>query len=160
MFIARASLLASAALSGLGVANPLPDVSATTPSQERSSLLTRSIGNVVPLKRRADTTDHSSSALLRRQLGHATPAKNFQNFQYIAEISLGSQTFEVTIDTGSADTWVASDAVVCLDANGVGTACDYGPLFTGPFSGGANGQVFKASFGDGSAVNGSSTYLK
>ena len=38
------------------------------------------------------------------------PMSNFNNYQYVGEISIGSsdQTFRVIFDTGSAWTWVAS----------------------------------------------------
>ncbi|KAF2668908.1 acid protease [Microthyrium microscopicum] len=56
-----------------------------------------------------------------------TPSASLQNFQdyvYLVPITFASQTFLATLDTGSADTWLATSPFTCLTAS---KNCGFGP---------------------------------
>jgi hypothetical protein len=102
--------------------------------------------------RAANSTDSSDSA----------PLDNAGDVEYLVPIQWGSQSFNVILDTGSSDTWLASSSFQCIDANGNSQAqsqCDFGPLFQGDFgSNKIDGVNFNISYGDGEYVNGDMGY--
>jgi hypothetical protein len=74
--------------------------------------------------RRSVKTVSDPQRLGRRQvagLDHRT------QIDYLANVTFGSQTFELNIDTGSSDTWVAGHGFQCLT-----DSCEFGPQYQGP----------------------------
>jgi len=51
----------------------------------------------------------------RVELTNSTSMTFWRTSQYIGNISVGNQDFQVAIDTGSSDTWVVHEDFVCLD---------------------------------------------
>jgi aspergillopepsin I len=47
---------------------------------------------------------------------NSSPIMNVHNVVYLTEVNIGGQDFQLVIDTGSADTWVASDPFQCRNA--------------------------------------------
>lgn len=51
------------------------------------------------------------------------------NRAYATDLTIGGQTFEVIVDTGSSDTWVIERGFVCVDGSGnvvPESECDFG----------------------------------
>ena len=82
--------------------------------------------NNLPMKRR--NIDQSSSAYSRairrsplsaRQAQSATTSLSaVLGFEYVVEMEWSGQTFQVVVDTGSSDTYVAQNGFTCTDAAG------------------------------------------
>ncbi|KAJ7738050.1 acid protease [Mycena maculata] len=55
--------------------------------------------------------------------------------EYLVNITVGGKNFQVILDTGSSDTWVAHEGFSCLDLNGTSvpaSTCDFGPAQFNP----------------------------
>ncbi|KAI9703050.1 MAG: hypothetical protein M1820_006041 [Bogoriella megaspora] len=81
------------------------------------------------------------------------------NIAYAVEIQFGDiDPFEVIVDTGSSDTWLAQAGFQCVNYAGVPfpqEACEFGPLFNGTFGGGEiPDQNFNIGYGDGEFLTG------
>lgn len=72
---------------------------------------------------------------------------------YVTDVTVGTQSIPLLIDTGSADLWVAPNNFVCLDAddNEVSQSeCGFPVLFEGDLSGGiVPDQYFSIYYGSG-----------
>ena len=82
---------------------------------------------------------------------------------FFAPITVGDQTFQVIVDTGSSDTWLVRTGFQCVNsstnANVSESACDFGPTYTpsSTFRQIAN-ENFNTDYGDGSFVAGIAGY--
>lgn len=104
------------------------------------------------------------SALHRSQkLGQSTALQQVISsakggFGYAAEVTIGGETFELFVDTGSADTWVIESGYQCLDVDGNvvdNEVCDFGPTYNVTNSFVENEELFfSTSYGSGEYVMG------
>jgi hypothetical protein len=61
---------------------------------------------------------------VRRQVANLDASTRID---YLANVTFGQQTFELNIDTGSSDTWVAEQGFTCDTAD-----CEFGPRYVTP----------------------------
>ncbi|KAF1807976.1 acid protease [Eremomyces bilateralis CBS 781.70] len=77
---------------------------------------------------------------------------------YSSKLAIGSQIFDLIMDTGSSDTWVASEHYICDDGFGhdIGQDdCLFGPAYTpSPTSQSVPGLTFNISYADGEFLDG------
>jgi hypothetical protein len=79
--------------------------------------------------------------------------------RYATSITIGTQTFEVIVDTGSSDTWVVETGFECINFDtGKKTTeseCDFGPYYTidSTFVKTAD-ENFDIEYGDGEYLSG------
>ncbi|KAF3769780.1 acid protease, partial [Cryphonectria parasitica EP155] len=77
---------------------------------------------------------------------------------YIAQVTVGTQTVPLLVDTGSSDLWVAPSSFQCLDESGKATnqsACDFPAFYEGSFSGGVvPDEYFSIIYGNGQYLYG------
>jgi hypothetical protein len=74
--------------------------------------------------RRSVKTVSNAEGLGRRQVANLDARTKID---YLANVTFGSQTFELNIDTGSSDTWVAAQGFHCLT-----DSCLFGPQYRVP----------------------------
>ncbi|KAI0484597.1 acid protease [Xylariaceae sp. FL0804] len=83
--------------------------------------------------------------------------------QYAVRVVFNGVPMMVTIDSGSADTWLVSQDFACRDElnNTIAQSdCGFGPLFPGNFSGNPIGdQHFAIHYADGESVEGLMGYM-
>lgn len=82
--------------------------------------------NILPMKRR--NIDQSSSAYsrairraplsARQEQSATTPLTAVLGFEYVVEMEWSGQTFQVVVDTGSSDTYIAQQGFTCTDSAG------------------------------------------
>ena len=83
----------------------------------------------------------------------------FLGEEYATPITIGTQTFEVIVDTGSSDTWVVESGFECIDlstgAKTTASVCEFGPTYTidSTFVTTAN-ENFNIEYGDGEYLTG------
>lgn len=108
------------------------------------------------------TAGHSkSSRFLRDALGKSKSAllypEAFES-EYAVEVTYGTDTVKLILDTGSSDTWLAQKGFVCVDyelEEFPESDCDFGPLYDGTFADGKIKDVnFNISYGDGEFLTG------
>lgn len=149
-------------LSGLVASGFLWTTTHALPQQDINQLIPRAPpSHVLPIRRRpAREEPHPDAvaALQRRAVGSA-PLRQVLGFEYVVDMTWGTQPFTFVVDTGSADTFVAGSNLVCVDSQGnvnAQSACAFASSFQGNFSGGAlENQVISGSFQDGEFFNGS-----
>jgi hypothetical protein len=77
---------------------------------------------------------------------------------YYTPVKIGSQIFNLVVDTGSSDTWVPAQDVQCQDPFQNDTPlsqCGFGTLFTpGPEFTKINNELFNTVYGSGDAISG------
>ena len=79
--------------------------------------------------------------------------------EFAAEVTIGSQTFDLIIDTGSSDTWVVEEGFTCIDFDtGKKTTeseCAFGSTYTksGTFKS-ISGETFSIEYGDEESLTG------
>ncbi|KAK5118234.1 hypothetical protein LTR85_008214 [Meristemomyces frigidus] len=102
-----------------------------------------------------------SSALhnaVRASTGRTLLIPSEEGAGYSVNITFGGKTFEVILDTGSSDLWLAESGVKCVDVDmdPVATAeCGFGPLASASFQDGAiANENFNISYGDGEFLTG------
>ncbi|KAK4544955.1 hypothetical protein LTR36_003860 [Oleoguttula mirabilis] len=102
-----------------------------------------------------------SSALhnaIRASTGRTSLIPSEEGAGYSVDISFGGKTFEVILDTGSSDLWLAEAGVKCVDETmtRVPTAeCGFGPLASATFQAGQiASENFNISYGDGESLTG------
>ncbi|KAH9834335.1 acid protease [Teratosphaeria destructans] len=127
-----------------------------------------STGTILSLKK-AGRTGKGSNALqrnIRTSSATNTTSTNHTTQLISAEygagfainITFGDQVFEVIMDTGSSDLWLADSSVECVNDYLIETSvasCGFGPLADSTFQ---NGQIsnenFNISYGDGEFLTG------
>ena len=86
------------------------------------------------------------------------------NTNYMVPVSVGKQTFKLTVSTGLSDTWFIQEGFQCIDGDFGGEInpeiCAYGPTFNGTFKYGLVPDIarFAVSYSDGSGVSGKAGY--
>lgn len=126
--------------------------SAATPLEQASDVLTL----------KTTGTKAKGSSVLHNALRDSTattpliPAE--EGAGYAVNIEFGGTTFEVILDTGSSDLWLAEQGVKCVDVNMESqpvATCGFGPLASSTFQDGiiAN-ENFNISYGDGEFLTG------
>ncbi|TGO13012.1 hypothetical protein BTUL_0078g00210 [Botrytis tulipae] len=83
----------------------------------------------------------------------------FGGEQFATDITFGTQTFEVIVDTGSSDTWLAETGFSCVDLdtgkNASEATCAFGPTYTKDSTFKAiSGEEFSITYGDGEYLTG------
>ncbi|KAB8304306.1 hypothetical protein EYC80_003717 [Monilinia laxa] len=83
----------------------------------------------------------------------------FEGEEFATDITFGTQTFEVIVDTGSSDTWLAETGFSCIDLDtGESTTeatCGFGPTYTKDSTFKAiSGEEFEIEYGDGEYLTG------
>lgn len=82
--------------------------------------------------------------------------------QYLMSVGIGGRNWSMIPDSGSADTWLMSSTFQCLDRSHNQQdqiACNFGPSFTGNFSGGRIAdEHMNISYGGGDSLNGDMGY--
>ena len=132
-------LVVATALSLLAVASPITNSYTTHPSDSRT------------MKLRQIRRSKSLRALESRQTGIGEildPLKNGQSF--VAQVSIGSESFDLTLDTGSADLWVVGSNVTCTNP-----VCNWGATYdeqSGNFQ--SNGGTFSVTYGGSNTDSG------
>jgi hypothetical protein len=120
---------------------------------------------VLPLTRKAAT---GASAARRQALSSLATIANgsttsltslFIGEEFAAEVTFGTETFELIVDTGSSDTWVVETGFVCTDLSTGKTTteayCDFGPCYTKSSTFVAiSGDDFSIEHGDGEYLTG------
>lgn len=95
---------------------------------------------------------------LRASSGTAPLIPSEEGAGYAIDIDFGGKTFEVILDTGSSDLWLAEAGVQCVDEDmdPVATAeCGFGPLASSTFQDGSiANENFNISYGDGEFLTG------
>ncbi|QSZ37538.1 hypothetical protein DSL72_008636 [Monilinia vaccinii-corymbosi] len=96
----------------------------------------------------------------RFKKGSRTPLLSlFEGQEFATDITFGKQTFEVILDTGSSDSWLAETGFSCIDLDtGNSTkqaACGFGSTYTKDSTFKAiAGEEFKIKYGDGEYLTG------
>jgi hypothetical protein len=88
-----------------------------------SAAISISSGPTLDLRRSVKTISNLHS-LGRRQVANLDARTKID---YLANVTFGRQTFELNIDTGSSNTWVAAQGFRCLT-----DSCVFGPLYQAP----------------------------
>ncbi|KAL1860649.1 hypothetical protein VTK73DRAFT_7223 [Phialemonium thermophilum] len=103
---------------------------------------------------------------LTAETNTTTPAARLRfliHNQYIVPIQIDDQELQVTVDTGSSDTWVVQSNFSCFDPDvgQIGSEfCSFGPVFNGTFKYGSVPDVssFALSFSNGEYIGGAAGY--
>lgn len=129
----------------LGSAQSQVSIRRSTQSQPRHDALRSFLG-----QDGKDSRDHHSRETFT--------SVNLRGTSYITDVTIGTQSIPLLIDTGSADIWVAPSDFVCLDADGSEVPqpeCGFPVLFQGNLSGGlVPGQYFSVYYGGGQSAYG------
>lgn len=128
-----------------------------------SSSLSKS-PNYVQLKKVTGGSARHSAANLK---GLTTPTANastglislLEGQEFATEIKIGTQTFEVILDTGSSDTWVVESGFKCVDVstkkNESESYCNFGTPYKVEKTFKTNkNERFKIGYGDGEFLTG------
>ncbi len=116
---------------------PLKTLPAKGASAARRSSLLATIGN------------GSTTGLTSLEIGE----------EFAAQVTLGTETFELIVDTGSSDTWVVETGFSCTDfetgKSAAESACEFGPYYTksSTFKS-ISGQTFSIEYGDLESLTG------
>lgn len=80
--------------------------------------------------------------------------------EFATEIDIAGQKFQVIVDTGSSDTWVAESGFECVSVSNSShvvpeSECEFGPTYTSSSSfQQIPGEFFNITYGDGEFLNG------
>jgi hypothetical protein len=121
---------------------------------------------VLPLTRKASTGASAArrsrilSSLVTIPDGSTTNLTSlFIGEEFAAEITIGTTTLELIVDTGSSDTWVVESGFSCIDLDTGNAAteasCEFGPYYTKTSSfTEIAGEEFSIEYGDGEYLTG------
>ncbi|KAF4635439.1 hypothetical protein G7Y89_g2651 [Cudoniella acicularis] len=117
--------------------------------------------NVIPVSRRAS----SQRGLYRKGYGATTVTSLDFGLELATILNFGNKDFEVIVDTGSSDTWIAASNFQCLDIFSdplPRDLCGFGPTFDKNRSSFEEipNENFNIQYGDGSALVGIVGYEK
>lgn len=118
-----------------------------------------------PLSIRRSTQRHPRHEALHNSLGHddiygrirgaEKPVADvyLRGTSYVTDVTIGSQTIPLLVDTGSADLWAVPSSFICLDTDGREVPqpdCGFPVAFKGNLSGGVvPDQYFSVYYGSG-----------
>ncbi|KAF2433961.1 acid protease [Tothia fuscella] len=97
-----------------------------------------------------------ANGLRKRQDGSTPLIPLLGGAEFVSEVTIGSQTVKMIMDTGSSDTWLIKEGFECTDSNRKAvdeSTCNFGPTYDGTITQIA-GQDFQISYGDGEFVTG------
>lgn len=121
---------------------------------------------VISLTRESVTSPRSRQTKNLQAVDHGNeivgiaPLTAYQDILYFTDITFGTETFKVVVDTGSSDTWLVQTGFQCVDGStGIylpETECAFGPLYT-PSSTfkQIQGENFNTRYNDGESLTGS-----
>jgi hypothetical protein len=118
--------------------------------------------NVLELTKPKTTKANTRSAAYLKGLtapGSSTLTSLLYGEEFATSITIGTQKFEVIIDTGSSDTWVVEEGFECVDiatdAEEPESECAFGTPYTldSTFSE-IEGEFFNITYGDGEFLTG------
>ncbi|KAF4622704.1 hypothetical protein G7Y89_g14323 [Cudoniella acicularis] len=119
---------------------------------------------VLPLTKRpakgASAARRSSLAKLVIANGSTTGITSLEvGEEFAASVTVGTETFELIIDTGSSDTWVVETGFACTNfqtgQKAAESVCDFGPYYTKSSTFTAiSGETFSIEYGDGESLTG------
>jgi hypothetical protein len=88
---------------------------------------------------------------------------NDGHINYMANVTLGNQTFELILDTASSTTWVIQENFTCISKTSHSSewGCRFGPAFQGTFAQNRSieGKVSSLRYGNGDSVWGEPGYM-
>jgi hypothetical protein len=88
---------------------------------------------------------------------------NDGHINYMANVTVGDQSFELILDTGSSTTWIIQENFTCIDTVPQTNewACKFGPTFRGTFAANRSieGQSSTLLYGNGDAVWGNPGFV-
>lgn len=155
MLLSLVSLSALVAHAHVVKRRPLP----FTPRGEDSSELLQISNNVLTLQK-SPLLPGSSAALQNHLVSNGTTPiiTTAYGSGYAATINFEGSDLLLLVDTGSSDTWIASEDFKCVSRARLPIAqssCQFGPLFDGAFPAGPiPDQNFNVSYGSGEFVTG------
>ncbi|KAI9648144.1 hypothetical protein NHQ30_002776 [Ciborinia camelliae] len=169
MYIPVLSTLTTLSLLSLTTARVLPRASNSKisvrnaiPSRPRSIPVVTD--HVLELKKSTGGSKVRSAAKFLKNLdiadGKSTGLVSlFEGEEFATNITFGSQTFEVIVDTGSSDTWLVETGYSCIDLDtGKSTTestCAFGPTYTKDSTFKTiSGEEFSIEYGDGEYLTG------
>ncbi|PYH90947.1 acid protease [Aspergillus ellipticus CBS 707.79] len=91
--------------------------------------------------------------------GDSTLISLIEGEEFATEITIGTSTFDVIVDTGSSDTWVVEKDFTCIDldtgSKTTESECDFGSTWTvdSNFKE-ISGEIFDIEYGDGEYLSG------
>ncbi|KAM3075583.1 hypothetical protein ACMFMG_007720 [Clarireedia jacksonii] len=120
--------------------------------------------NVLTLAKKSSSTSKARSAAKLQGIeiptGNSTTLISlFEGEEFSTNITFGSQTFEVIVDTGSSDTWLAETGFDCVDIETSAplneSDCHFGPTYTpGSEFVQIPNENFNITYGDGEFLTG------
>jgi hypothetical protein len=149
----RAAQLQSVALQAFQ--EPSPDV--VTPNYlplTRGDAKSNSFNTLSALQQ--GRTIEDVERLVRRQSGASAPLTSLGGIEYLVDITFGTETVSVILDTGSSDTWLIQSGFTCTDSSGAtqpASSCQFGPTYNGTYTV-IPDENFSISYGDGEFVTG------
>jgi hypothetical protein len=118
---------------------------------------------VLPLtKKKTKSGSKRRDALLATVIGNGstTSISSLEiGEEFATEVTIGGQTFELIIDTGSSDTWVVETGFACTDFEtgkaAAESACLFGPYYTKSSTfAQTTGETFSIEYGDLESLTG------
>lgn len=140
------------------------NITTTRPTAFKAPSAIETTSNVLTLTKKSSKGSKARSAARLKGLdivvGNSTGLISlFEGEEFATNITFGTETFEVIVDTGSSDTWVVETDFSCVDVETGATEtedyCDFGPTYTvtDTFTQIAN-ENFDITYGDGEYLTG------
>ncbi|RAL13386.1 acid protease [Aspergillus homomorphus CBS 101889] len=171
MRFTASSLAAATLLAGVVSAAPAPArqgvskrVFKPAPLDTRAnSKASSSVLELKKVKNQNGATSHSAARLKKGSSSSTTSGSStlislIEGEEFATSITVGSDSFDVIVDTGSSDLWLVEKGFTCLDENSKQVSeseCVFGPAWspTSSFSK-ISGEEFSISYGDGEFATG------